>query len=121
MIYNELIADPYIKEQASGRIKYYEYPETGNVTAPYIVIAPLDAPLPKDYADNQWLTYDCLFQIDVWSKNRILTETIADKIRDVMWKLNFVQTSGPKEYEDGIFRDARRYRGKLYREDFNNL
>ena len=33
MIYDALMADPSIKEKANGRIKFYEFPETGEVTA----------------------------------------------------------------------------------------
>ncbi|WP_083402299.1 DUF3168 domain-containing protein [Bacillus sp. MUM 116] len=122
LIYNSLIADEYIQTQAKGRIKYYEYPETGDVTAPYIVIDPIDAPDPADFADDAWLTYDCLLQIEVWSRNRIVTNTIADKIRDIMWKqFGFKQQSGPQEYDEGIFRDARRFRGKIYRDNLDGL
>lgn len=118
LIYNALIADEYIKEQAYRRIKYFEYPETGDITAPFIIIDPINAPDPSDFADDTWLTIDCLLQIEVWSKNRIVTNTIADKVRDVMWaQLGFKQQSGPQEYDEGVFRDARRYRGKIYRDD----
>lgn len=122
MIYEALLADDFIKEQASGRIKYFEYPETGNLKAPYIVIDPIDVPEPKVFADNTWLSYDCLFQIDVWSNNRIITNTLADKVRDVMWnQFGFSQKSGPQEYDKGVYRDARRYRGKIYRNDLDGL
>ncbi|PWU68316.1 tail completion protein gp17 [Gracilibacillus dipsosauri] len=121
-IYEALIADAYIKEQTLGRIKFYEYPETGDVDNPYIVIDPIDTPTPSQYADDQWTKLDFLLQIDIWSHNRKLTESIADKVRDVMWDtFGFAQRAGPKEYDQGVFRDARRYRGSLYREDFNNL
>ncbi|MFD2628786.1 tail completion protein gp17 [Oceanobacillus kapialis] len=121
-VYNALDADDYIKEQALGRIKYYEYPATGDVDNPYIVIDPIDPPTPADFADNNWTKLDYLLQIDVWSRDRKLTDQIADKVRDIMWKqFGFPQTAGPKEYADGVFRDARRYRGTLYREDFDSL
>lgn len=122
MIYQVMIADAYIKEKAFNRIKYYEYPETGAVNAPFIIIDPIDAPNPSDFADNTWLKYDCLFQIDVWTPNRIVTSTIADKIRDILWnEFGFVQKSGPQDFDAGIFRDARRYRGTIYRNDIDNL
>ncbi|MGM8215175.1 DUF3168 domain-containing protein [Bacillaceae bacterium W0354] len=121
-VYQALIADDYIKEQALGRIKYYEYPATGDVDNPRIIIDPIDTPTPSDYADNTWVKLDFLIQIDVWTRNRLLTDTLADKVRDVMWeRFGFVQKAGPKEYESGVYRDARRYRGTLYREDFQNL
>ncbi|SNT42349.1 hypothetical protein SAMN05444672_12236 [Bacillus sp. OK838] len=124
MIYNALIADPYIKEKAAGRIKFYEFPETSSVTmAPNIIIDPLDVPLPKDFADDKWLTYDCLFQIEVWSKNRMVTNELSGRIRNVMWNFGFSQGTGVDEWDEdaGVFRDARRYRGKLYRDDVDTL
>jgi len=50
-------------------------------------------------------------------------KVIASKIREIMWKLHFKQSDGMDEYDNdyAIFRDARRYRGKAYRKDFNNL
>ncbi|GKU81202.1 hypothetical protein [Niallia sp. NCCP-28] len=121
VIYDALIADSFIKEQASGRIKYYEYPESGNVAAPYIIIVPLDVPNPSDFADNTWLTYDALYQIEVWTKNRAVTMKLAERIQQVMWKQGFFQNGGIDEYEENIFRDARRYRGKLYRDDLDTV
>ncbi|MGG0284126.1 hypothetical protein ABEY41_03145 [Peribacillus butanolivorans] len=123
MVYNALIADPYIKEKAFGRIKFYEFPVTGDVTAPYIIIDPLDVPLPKDFADDTWLTYDCLYQIEVWSKNRTNTRELSEQIGKVMWNFGFPQGTGVDEWDEdtGIFRDARRYRGKLYRDDLDTL
>ncbi|WP_121603779.1 DUF3168 domain-containing protein [Virgibacillus sp. Bac332] len=123
-IYKSLIADDYIKDQALGRIKYYEYPETGDVTKPFIVIDPINTPDPSDYGSNKWMKYDYLIQIDVWSLNRKITDAIADKVRDIMWDVfGFSQKPGPKEYDKdtGVFRDARRYRGALYRDDLDSL
>ncbi|MCG3418968.1 hypothetical protein [Oceanobacillus jordanicus] len=121
-VYNALVADDYIKEQALDRIKFYEYPATGDVINPHIVIDPIDPPTPKDFADNNWTKLDYLLQIDVWTRDRKTTNQVADKIRDIMWnKFGFAQKAGPKEYAEGVFRDARRYRGTLYREDFDSL
>lgn len=122
-IYNVLIADSLIKEKIDGRIKFYEYPEAKDVKETHIIIDPISPPKPSDYADDKWLTDDYMYQIDVWSKDMDERNIIADKIRHVMWQLNFRQTDGMDEYDNdyGIYRDARRYRGKAYRKDFNNL
>lgn len=121
-IHKMLIGDDYIKSQATGRIKFYEYPAAGEVNNPYIVIDPIGPPDPSDFADNKWTKLDYLVQIDVWTRNRKLTDSIAEKVRDLMWnRFGFSQKAGPKEYDEGVFRDARRYRGTLYREDFDNL
>ena len=121
-VYNALVADDYIKEQALDRIKFYEYPATGDVINPHIVIDLIEPPTPTLYADNEWMRVDSLLQIDVWTRDRRLTDQIADKIRDIMWKkFGFAQRPGPKEYDEGVYRDARRYRGTLYREDFDSI
>ncbi len=93
-IYDALIAEPYILSNANGRIKYYEYPETGDVTGPFIIIAPLDIPRPSAFADDNWLTNDCLLQIDVWTRNRTTTGELAERIQKVMWDIQFHQTGG---------------------------
>lgn len=124
-VYNTLLADSVIKELVGNRIKFYEYPEPNNVKETHIIIDPIDVPKPGDYADDKWLTDDYLFQIDVWSKSMNERDIIALKVRKIMLEtLNFKQLSGgvdewDKDYD--IYRDARRYRGKAYRKDFNNL
>lgn len=123
-IYNELIADNYIVEKVGNRIKFYEYPEAKDVKKTHIIIDPISPPKPSDYADDQWLTDDYMFQIDVWSKDLEERNAISSKIRVIMWEqLNFRQTDGMDEYDNeyDIYRDARRYRGKAYRKDFNTL
>lgn len=119
-IYNAFLAEPLIQSKVNERIKFYEYPAAGDVSGPCIVIDPIAPPLPGDYADNSWLTDDYLFQIEVWSKSMEETESIAKQIRTVMWKeLGFSQTgAGVDEWDrdTGVYRDARRYRGKIYSE-----
>ncbi len=122
-IYDALLTDAVISDLVSNRIKFYEYPEAKDVKETHIIIDPIDVPKPGDYADDKWLTDDYLFQIDVWSKNMTERDLIANKIRHIMWQLNFRQVGGMDEYDNeyDIYRDARRYRGKAYRKDFNNL
>lgn len=120
IIYNRLIKDPFIEEKAGGRIKYYEYPATGEVDGAYIILDPLDAPLPSDFADNNWLSHDYIFQVDVWSKDRQLTRQLSFKVAEALWESNFYQTGGSGDEWDrptGIFRQYRRFRGKIYRKD----
>lgn len=131
-IYNALIADEDISEKVKFknedeeyeyRIKFFEYPEAKDVKETHIIIDPMSTPKPGDYADDKWLTDDYMFQIDVWSKDMTERDAIASKIRHLMWQLNFRQTDGIDEYDKDydIYRDARRYRGKAYRKDFNKL
>lgn len=117
-IYESFLIDSLIQEKVGTRIKFYEYPATGDVKNTYIIIDPLDTPKPSDYADNKWLTEDFLFQIEVWSRSLTDRDLVAKQIRTVMWnKLGFAQYGGGiDEYDKdlNIYRDGRRYRGKAY-------
>src|SRR5690625_2795767 len=110
-IYNALIEDDLILEKAGNRIKFYEYPEQSTLEELFVIIDPLDTPIPSDYADNKWLTEDHIFQIDVWSKDYDDTKAVSKRIQEVMWKLNFGNYGGGvDEYDSSleIYRDARR-------------
>ncbi|PKR79187.1 hypothetical protein CEY16_05420 [Halalkalibacillus sediminis] len=112
-----LIADELINEKCAGQIKFYEYPETSSLTDTHIIIDPLDPPKPSDYASNQWLMEDFIFQIEVWSKNKTDRDVVSKRIQSIMWTLNFGNSGGGLDEYDRdykIFRDARRYRGKKY-------
>lgn len=117
-IYDAIIADQEIASQAAGKIKFYEFPDSMTMdVGPYIVIEPVDVPLPRDFADDQYLKYDVFVAIETWSKSRGLTKNIADKIEAILWDLGLLQNGGLDEYDEGIFRDVRRYRGKFYRDE----
>ncbi|ENH96723.1 hypothetical protein J416_09504 [Gracilibacillus halophilus YIM-C55.5] len=117
-IYDALIADSLIEDKASGHIKFYEYPETNDLSNTHIIINPLDSPRPSDYASNQWLMEDYMFQLEVWSKNKTDRDIIANRIQQIMWnELGFANFGGGLDEYDSdfkIYRDARRYRGKKY-------
>lgn len=123
-IYNALIADPYIKEKASGRIKFFEYPESATMTLPFIIIDSLGPPLDSDYGDDQPIAEEYLYQIDVWTKDRKLTKELARRVKNALRVANFYYyAGGVDEYDKAtkIYRDARRFRGKLYTEDVEAL
>lgn len=119
-IHEALIADTLILSKVGTRIKYYNYPETGDVTKPYIIIDPLRPPLSDDYADNKALTETHLIQIDVWTKTRADKDLLGNQIQKVMEGIGFYQSgTGIDEYDKDvkIYRDGRRYLGKFYRND----
>lgn len=125
-VYNALKSDSIISKEVSNRIKYYEYPSTGDISGPMIILEEVGAPTPKDYADNLWLTEDYMVHIEVWVKGsggRKKRDQLANRIRDVMWdKFRFRQVSSmdPEwDKETNTYRDARRYRGKTYRDEIN--
>lgn len=127
-IYKVLKADPFINEQVQDRFKYYEYPATGDKFGPIIVLEEVVPESPGDFADNNWLTEDYFVHIEVWvqgSGGRKKRDEIAKKIKSLMWnEMGFSQVSGmaPEWDKDtNTFRDARRYRGKAYRDDLDSL
>lgn len=122
-ICDALKKDSYIIEHVEDRIKAYRYPKPEDLHAPHIIIDPLNVPVPGDYGDDTWLTDDYLYQIEIWSHDYEVTKEVSKRIRVVMWDLGFGQQEGTDEYDEdfNIYRDARRYRGKAYREDFDSL
>ena len=118
-VFNTLIADQEIANQATGKIKYYEFPDSMTMdVGPYIIIDPLDVPIPNVFADDKRLMYNALFQVETWSKSRSLTREIAARIESLLWDAGFRQVGGLDEYDSGVFRDARRYRKTIYSDDF---
>ncbi|PWA08658.1 hypothetical protein DCC39_14565 [Pueribacillus theae] len=127
-VYKALKSDPFIAAEVGNRIKFYEYPATGDKFGPIIVLEEVGPEMPGDYADDVWLTDDYFIHIEVWVQGaggRTKRDAIAKQIKNIMWdKLGFAQVSGmPPEWDKdtNTYRDARRYRGKAYREDFDAL
>lgn len=119
MIYNQLMTNEVIATHCNGRIKFYEYPESGETTEPFIVIDPLDVPEPVIFSSNKNHANKYLYQIDVESTDRLLTKELQNEIRKEMKTLGFGQLrDGLDEYfkETGRYVDARRYQGILKEE-----
>ncbi|MFB6800451.1 DUF3168 domain-containing protein [Peribacillus butanolivorans] len=119
VIYNQLISNELIASLCNDRIKFYEYPETGDTNNPFIVIDPLDVPVPTVYASNENHVYEYLYQIDVESTNRMTVKDIQAEIKKELKKLGFGQLKdGLDEYfkETKRYVDARRYQGLIKEE-----
>lgn len=127
IVYNILKEDEevqhYVSSETDGlRIKYFTYPETADMDGTWIILESIVNALPVGYADDVWLGYDYLIHIEVWSCKRTDNIVLANRIRDIIWeKLKFKQNDSQDEYDTGIYRDARRYEGILYRSDFENI
>ena len=109
----------YVSSERDGlRIKFFTYPETADMEGSWIVLEPIINALPSNMADETWVTYDYLMHVEVWSRKRDDNLVIANRIRDLLWdKLKFKQNDSTDEYDLGIYRDARRYKGTLHRSD----
>ena len=124
-IYDAIINNEEImKHVPKNNIKFFDYPNAQEIKDIVIVIDPLDTPKPDDFADNDNLTYEYLYQIDVFVKQnqgvngRVLSDRLVFLIQRIMWEvLGFGETSSIKpEYikEFNIYRQAKRFEGKQY-------
>ncbi|MGD6873017.1 hypothetical protein ACQCU1_12640 [Sutcliffiella horikoshii] len=121
-VYQVLKVDPYISEQIENRIKFYEYPESGAVDRPYMVLEEVQPSQPSTFADGTWLTLDIHLHVEIWSPNRTITRLLAERVQNLVWKkFKIGQRGGLPEYDNGVYRDARRYQGLIYRNDLNQL
>lgn len=124
IIYNQLLANPVIKESVTDkRIKFYDYPETGDAENPFIVISPIGVPAGNAEGSDKELSLRFTYQIDVQGKNRIVVKQIQKAIKDTMAELRYKQLpEGLDTYfnETKRFLDARRYRKntELYDTDY---
>lgn len=124
-IYEALINnEEIIKLVPKNNIKFFDYPNAQEIKDIVIVIDPLDTPTPSDYADNDNLTYEYFYQIDVFVKQkqgvngRVLSDRLVFLIQRIMWEvLGFGETSSIKpEYikEFSIYRQVKGFEGKQY-------
>lgn len=124
-IYEAIIDNEEIMEYVQkNNIKFFDYPNAQEIKDVVIVIDPLDTPTPTDYGDNDNLTYEHFYQIDVFVKQkqgvngRVLSDRLILLLQRMMWEvLGFGETSSIKpEYikEFNIYRQAKRFEGKQY-------
>ncbi|EGT1461428.1 DUF3168 domain-containing protein, partial [Listeria monocytogenes] len=93
-------------------------PGTGDSTKTFLLIIPLDVPIPTNFSSNESRMEDFLVQIDVQSNDRLIVKKIQDEVRKEMKQIGFGQLAGGlDEYfpETGRFVDARKYSGLPYK------
>ncbi|EFS17865.1 hypothetical protein [Staphylococcus capitis] len=124
-IYEAIIDNKEIMNHVQkNNIKFFDYPNAQEIKDVVIVIDPLDTPTPTDFGDNDNLTYEYFYQIDVFVKQkqgvngRVLSDRLVFLLQRMMWEvLGFGETSSVKpEYikEFNIYRQAKRFEGKQY-------
>lgn len=112
---------PYVNHED---IKFFDYPNANEIDGNVIVIDPLDTPTPTDFGDDDNLTYEYFYQVDVFVKNkpnmngRVVSDKLIFLIQRIMWEqLGFGETSSVKpEYikEFNLYHQAKRFEGKQY-------
>ena len=124
-IYQAIIANKEIMSCVNHEdIKFFDYPNANEIDGNVIVIDPLDTPTPTDFGDDDNLTYEYFYQVDVFVKNkpnmngRVVSDKLIFLIQRIMWEqLGFGETSSVKpEYikEFNLYHQAKRFEGKQY-------
>src|SRR5699024_6153669 len=123
IIKDDEVVRSYVESETDGlRIRYFEYPETADMSGSWIVLESIINALPSGVSVDTWVYYDYLIHIEVWSRKREYNLIIANRIRDLLWdKLKFKQNDDTDEYDLGIYRDARRNEGQLHRIDLDTI
>lgn len=113
-IYTALCADQLISENVTkDRIKFYEAPETLDVSKPFIVIDVLSPQTSVNFAANKVVSKQFSYQINVETPDRVLTKRISRSVSYIMRNLDFGQLNGGLDTyfkETKRYVDARRYR-----------
>lgn len=124
-IYQAIITNKEIMSYVNHEdIKFFDYPNANEIYGNVIVIDPLDTPTPTDFGDDDNLTYEYFYQVDVFVKNkpnmngRVVSDKLIFLIQRIMWEqLGFGETSSVKpEYikEFNLYHQAKRFEGKQY-------
>src|SRR5699024_683358 len=123
IIKDDEVVRSYVESETDGlRIKYFEYPETADMSGSWIVLESIVNALPSGFSDDTWVSYDYLIHIEVWLIKLKDNVILANRIRDLLWdKLKFKQNESIDEYDLEIYRDARRYEGQLHRNDLDKI
>ncbi len=114
-----LKADAYIAEQVGNRLRFYSYDKAIEATeaGAVIIIDPLTPELPTDYADDEVIAEDAIFQVDVWSRDFNLTSSVLKSVKKVLFEAGYRTYGGAlNEYDkdNKIYRQAIRLRKKNY-------
>ncbi|EAC9136853.1 DUF3168 domain-containing protein [Listeria monocytogenes] len=118
IIYTTLSKNDIIHTTCEERIKYYDFPSTGDSNKTFLLIIPLDVPVPTNFSSNEAMWEDFLVQIDVQSDNRLIVKQIQEEVRKEMKRIGFGQLAGGLDGyfpETGRFVDARKYSGLPYK------
>lgn len=122
LLSNQTIAALSLADDGRHRIKYYDNPATADHDNLFIVITPLEPPVPITSGSDQELSLQFTFQINVEALDRKACKQAQREIKKEMFKLGFGQLNdGIDEYfpETSRFVDARRYRGNTRLYDTN--
>ncbi|WP_440868138.1 hypothetical protein [Staphylococcus shinii] len=125
-IYNSFLNDSVISQYITeNSIKFYEYPNANEITNSVIVIDEVISPEIKDFADDNPLSYEYIFQIDIFVKQAnnnvngsLVSSELILEIQRIMWEeygFRVFQSFAP-EYDSSfkLYRQSKQFRGRKY-------
>lgn len=124
-MYNAFLKDEVLSQYVGKQsIKFINYPNANDIKNTMIVIDDLQSPIPRDYADDDNLTYEYVYQVDVFVKqntntnSRLLCERLILRVQKIMWQqLGFVEiVSAEPQFneEHAFYRRTKVFKGKQY-------
>lgn len=122
-MYTAFMNDELLSEHIES-IRFFDYPNANDVTEPIIVIDDLSTPIPGDFGDNDYLSHQFIYQVDLFIKQnesingRLLSTRLIQRVQRIMWdEFNFhVSMSGKPDYlkDFNLFRTTISFKGKIY-------
>lgn len=128
-LYEAFQNDPVISKHVKANdIKFIDYPNAKDITGNIIVIDEVISPSIKDFADDDPLTYEYIFQVDVFVKQNsnnvngsLLSRELILRVTTIFWKqFGFGEfDSFNPEYlkEFNLYRTSKQFRGRKYIEE----
>lgn len=124
-MYNAFLKDDVLSQHVGKQsIKFINYPNANDIKDTMIVIDDLQSPIPSDYADDDNLTYEYAYQVDVFVKqnsntnSRLLCERLILRVQRIMWQeFGFGEISSPQpsyDEEHALYRRTKVFKGKQY-------
>jgi len=119
---NDPVISKYLKQ---GDIKFFDYPNANDIKNNVMVIDEVISPSFQGYADNQPLTYEYVFQVDIFSKQNsnnvnasLVAREVILRVSRIMWQqfefaeFNSMQPEFIKDYN--LYRQSKQFRGRKY-------
>ncbi|WP_305808930.1 hypothetical protein, partial [Staphylococcus epidermidis] len=93
-MYEAFSNDPVIsKHLKQDSIKFFDYPNANDIKNNVMVIDEVISPSFQGYADNQPLTYEYVFQVDIFSKQNsnnvnasLVAREVILRVSRIMWQ-----------------------------------
>lgn len=125
-LYNAFLEDPIVsKHVKANSIKFFDYPNANDIKNIVVVIDEVISPTMNNFADDNPLTYEYIFQVDVFVKQNsnnvngsLLSRELILRITTIMWQqfgFGEFQSFNPEYLKDfNLYRTSKQFRGRKY-------